>query len=116
MREVGALLDAKAFHGKRTARKQLQWLAQPAGCRSAGRGASTRSRPATSVAGRRDRRVLPRRWRSGSASATALLGDPGTLLLDEPVNGLTPRASGGSGCWCAGWPPRGRTIVVSSHL
>ena len=36
----------------------------------------------------------------------ALLGDPRTLILDEPVNGSTPRARGGCASSCVPWPPK----------
>jgi ABC-2 type transport system ATP-binding protein len=38
--------------------------------------------------------------------AAALLGDPAVLVLDEPANGLTPRASGGCATCSAAWPPK----------
>ena len=58
------------------------------------------------------------RWVCGSASglAAALLGDPGTLVLDEPANGLDPAGV----LWLRealrGFAAQGRTILVSSHL
>ena len=49
--------------------------------------------------------------------AAALLGDPRTLILDEPVNeGSTPRACSGSASSCVPWPPKDEPSSVSSHL
>ena len=45
--------------------------------------------------------------------ASALLGDPGTLILDEPVNGRTPRASCGSAPCSQAWPTGSRTSFVA---
>ena len=48
--------------------------------------------------------------------ASALLGDPGTLLLDEPVNGLDPEGIRGSATCLKALAAEGRTVFVSSHL
>ena len=115
MREVGALLDAKAFHGKRTARKHLQWLAQAGGLPQTRVDEVIDQVGLTSVAGRRIGGFsLGMAQRLGIA--TALLGDPGTLLLDEPVNGLDPEGIRWFRLLVRRLAAEGRTIVVSSHL
>jgi ABC-2 type transport system ATP-binding protein len=115
LHEVGALLEARAIHTGRSARNHLIALAQTTGI------PKTRVDELIDVVGLRD--VARKRVKSFSLGmgqrlgiATALLGDPSTLVLDEPVNGLDPegirwirellkeRAAGG------------RTVLVSSHL
>jgi ABC-2 type transport system ATP-binding protein len=115
MHEVGALLEARAVHTGRSARNHLLALAQTCGI------PKSRVDELIDVVGLHD--VARKRVRSFSLGmgqrlgiATALLGDPSTLVLDEPVNGLDPegirwirellkeRAAGG------------RTVLVSSHL
>ena len=115
LREVGALLEARAFHPGRSARAHLAALA-------AGNGIP-RSRVEevlglvglAEVAGRRAGGFsLGMGQRLGIAAA--LLGDPGVLLLDEPVNGLDPEGIR----WVRGLlrslAADGRTVLVSSHL
>ena len=89
LRHVGALLEARAIHPGRSARNHLRWLADSNGIDR------RRVDDVLDLVGLAD--VADRR--SGGFSlgmgqrlgiATALLGDPGTLLLDEPVNGLDP--------------------------
>jgi ABC-2 type transport system ATP-binding protein len=115
LREVGALLEARAIHTGRSARNHLLALAQTSGI------PVSRVDELLDVVGLRE--VARKRVKSFSLGmgqrlgiATALLGDPNTLVLDEPVNGLDPegirwirellkeRAAGG------------RTVLVSSHL
>ena len=50
------------------------------------------------------------------ALAAALLGDPETLVLDEPATGWTRPGCCGCAPCCAAWPSQGRTVLVSSHL
>jgi ABC-2 type transport system ATP-binding protein len=115
MREVGALLDAKAVHGGRSAYNHLLCLAQ------------TNNLPA-----RRVGEVLElvglnevARKRSGGFSlgmgqrlgiAGALLGDPAILMFDEPVNGLDPEGILWIRNLMKALAAEGRTVFVSSHL
>jgi ABC-2 type transport system ATP-binding protein len=115
LREVGALLEARAFHPGRTARAHLEALA--AGNRI------PRSRVEevlgmvglAEAAGRRAGRFsLGMGQRLGIAAA--LLGDPGVLLLDEPVNGLDPEGIRWIRRLLRSLAAEGRTVFVSSHL
>jgi ABC-2 type transport system ATP-binding protein len=115
LREVGALLEAKAFHPGRTARAHLTALAA-----------------SNAIAGRRVDEVLSMvglagaaRKRAGTFSlgmaqrlgiAAALLGDPPVLLLDEPVNGLDPAGIHWIRDLLKSLAAQGRTVFVSSHL
>jgi ABC-2 type transport system ATP-binding protein len=114
-RQVGALLDAKAVHGGRTARTHLLSLAQLSGIPAA------RVDEVLGVVGLQD--VARRRSKGYSLGmgqrlgiAAALLGDPQVLLFDEPVNGLDPEGI----LWVRNLMKRlaseGRTVFVSSHL
>ncbi|MFF7651529.1 ABC transporter ATP-binding protein [Streptomyces sp. NPDC007983] len=115
LRTVGALLDAQAAHGSRTARDHLRCLA--VSNRLPGRRVDEvlEETGLATVAGRRVKTFsLGMRQRLGIA--TALLGDPPVLLLDEPANGLDPEGI----IWIRALLRRlageGRTILVSSHL
>lgn len=115
LRSLGSLLDASALHPARSGRNHLLWLAQTQGldgrrvdevieqvglasasCRTAG-GYS-----------------LGMRQRLGIAAA--LLGDPPTIMLDEPFNGMDPEGI----VWLRGFlralAEQGRAVLVSSHL
>ena len=115
MREVGGLLEAKAIHPGRSARAHLLTLARS--------NAITRVRVdevlelvgLTSVAGKRVGKFsLGMGQRLGIAAA--LLGDPGVLLFDEPVNGLDPEGIRWVRTLCKKLAGEGRTVFVSSHL
>jgi ABC-2 type transport system ATP-binding protein len=115
LREVGALLDAKAFHPSRTGRHHLRYLAA-----------------ANDIPGRRVDHVLDivgltsaANQRAGRYSlgmgqrlgiAAALLGDPGVLMFDEPVNGLDPEGIRWVRHLFRDLAAEGRTVFVSSHL
>ncbi|WP_426404277.1 ATP-binding cassette domain-containing protein [Streptomyces sp. R-07] len=114
-RQVGALLDAKAVHGGRSARSHLLSLAQLAGI------PAQRVDEVLGVVGLQD--VAKRRSNGFSLGmgqrlgiAAALLGDPQVLLFDEPVNGLDPEGI----LWVRNLMKKlaaeGRTVFVSSHL
>src|ERR1700746_3241223 len=89
MREVGALLDAKAMHGGRSAYNHLLCLAQTNGLPRRRVGDVLDLVGLTEVAGKRFKGFsLGMGQRLGIAAA--LLGDPAILMFDEPVNGLDP--------------------------
>ncbi len=115
MREVGALLDAKAAHTGRSAYRHLRALAATHGLPSrrvdevielVGLTGVSRKRAGAFSLGMGQRLGI----------AAALLGDPSTLILDEPVNGLDPDGV----LWVRKLLQRlaseGRTIFISSHL
>jgi ABC-2 type transport system ATP-binding protein len=115
LREVGALLEARAFHPGRSARAHLRALAAS--------NAIPRSRVEevlglvglADAAGRRAGTFsLGMAQRLGIAAA--LLGDPAVLLLDEPVNGLDPEGIRWVRDLLRSLAAEGRTVFVSSHL
>jgi ABC-2 type transport system ATP-binding protein len=115
LREVGALLETRAFHPGRSARAHLRALAAS--------NAIPRSRVEevlglvglAEVAGRRAGGFsLGMAQRLGMAAA--LLGDPQVLLLDEPVNGLDPEGIRWVRDLLRSLAAEGRTVFVSSHL
>ncbi len=115
MREVGALLDAKAIQGNRSARQHLTWLAKAGGI------PKQRVDEVLDLVGLTDvarRKVggfsLGMSQRLGIASA--LLGDPRVLLFDEPVNGLDPEGIRWIRSLLKRLAAEKRTILVSSHL
>jgi ABC-2 type transport system ATP-binding protein len=115
LREVGALLEAKAFHPGRAARSHLTALAA-----------------SNSIPRRRVNDVLEITGMEKAASrragkfslgmsqrlgiAAALLGDPRVLLLDEPVNGLDPEGIRWIRNLLRNLAAQGRTVLISSHL
>ena len=115
LRSVGALLDARAIVGGRSAANHLMWLADSNG-----------------IARRRVNEVLDivgsAMWReSGSGTfslgmnqrlgiAAALLGDPETVMFDEPINGLDPEGILWIRNLMKSLASEGRTVFLSSHL
>ena len=115
LREVGALLDAKAVHGNRSARLHLTWLARAGGIPTRRVDEVLELVGLSAVAGRKVRGFsLGMSQRLGLAAA--LLGDPATLLLDEPVNGLDPDGIRQVRVLLRKLAAEGRTVLVSSHL
>jgi ABC-2 type transport system ATP-binding protein len=115
LQEVGALLDAGAVHPGRTARTHLRALAATHGI---GRGRVDELLALVGLTDVADRRVggfsLGMSQRLGIAAA--LLGDPGVLLLDEPVNGLDPDGIRWIRQLLRSLAAEGRTVFLSSHL
>ncbi|MGR7026045.1 ATP-binding cassette domain-containing protein [Geodermatophilus sp. URMC 62] len=115
MREVGALLDAKATHPGRSAVTHLRALAVTNGI---GRGRVDEVLGMVGLGEVADQRVggfsLGMAQRLGIAAA--LLGDPAVVLLDEPVNGLDPDGIRWIRRFLRGLAAEGRTVFVSSHL
>ncbi|WP_328954064.1 ABC transporter ATP-binding protein [Kitasatospora purpeofusca] len=115
LRRVGALLDAQALHGGRTARGHLRWLAASNGLPDRRVDEVLDRVGLTGAAGRRIRGFsLGMRQRLGVAAA--LLGDPPVLMLDEPVNGLDPEGIRWIRTLLRGLAAEGRAVLVSSHL
>ncbi|HYA67518.1 MAG TPA: ATP-binding cassette domain-containing protein [Acidimicrobiales bacterium] len=115
LREVGGLLDAKAFHPSRTARSHLRWLAATNDIPLSRVDEVLDQVGLSSVGGRRAGKFsLGMSQRLGMAAT--LLGDPGVLLFDEPVNGLDPEGIRWVRHFLRGLAAEGRTVFVSSHL
>lgn len=115
LREVGALLDARAFHPARSARNHLRWLAVTNDIAPRRVDEVLDQVGLTTVAGRRAGKFsLGMSQRLGIAAA--LLGDPGVLLFDEPVNGLDPEGIRWVRHFLRALAAEGRTVFVSSHL
>lgn len=113
--EVGALLDASAVHGGRPARQHLRALATTHGLGRRRVDEVIELTGLSSVADLRAGRFsLGMSQRLGIAAA--LLGDPHTLLLDEPVNGLDPEGVLWVRTLLRGLAAEGRTVFLSSHL
>jgi ABC-2 type transport system ATP-binding protein len=115
LREVGTLLDADALHPGRTAAGHLRWLARSNGLPGRRVDEVLGLVGLAAVAGRRTGAFsLGMRQRLGLAAA--LLGDPGVLVLDEPVNGLDPEGVRSIRTLLRGLAAEGRTVLLSSHL
>ncbi|MCX5555933.1 ATP-binding cassette domain-containing protein [Streptomyces sp. NBC_00038] len=115
LRHVGALLDAQAPHGSRTARNHLRALAASNRIPERRVDAVLEEVGLASVARRRVKTYsLGMRQRLGVAGA--LLGDPPVVLLDEPSNGLDPEGIIWMRELMRALAREGRTVLVSSHL
>jgi ABC-2 type transport system ATP-binding protein len=115
MREVGALLDASAVHGGRSALNHLRWLAASNGI-GAARVVSTVEQVGLAGVARKRIRGFSLGMKQRLGIAAALLGDPAVLLFDEPVNGLDPDGVRWIRGLLRGLAADGRTVLVSSHL
>jgi ABC-2 type transport system ATP-binding protein len=115
LHEVGVLLDARGVHGGRTAFNHLWWLAQSNGIPRRRVGEALEMVGLGDSGGQRVRGFsLGMGQRLGIAAA--LLGDPATLILDEPVNGLDTEGIRWVRDLMKALAGEGRTVFVSSHL
>ncbi|MDQ0686335.1 ABC-2 type transport system ATP-binding protein [Streptomyces achromogenes] len=112
---IGALLDAKAMHGGRSAFNHLLCLAQSNGIPRSRVHEVLDTVGLTSVARKKAKGFsLGMGQRLGIAGA--LLGDPRILMFDEPVNGLDPEGIHWIRTLMKSLASQGRTVFVSSHL
>ncbi|MBY0791424.1 ABC transporter ATP-binding protein [Corynebacterium pseudokroppenstedtii] len=114
-KEVGALLETKWVHPNRSARTHLKWMAQASGISTDRVDEVLRLVGLTDVASKKAGGFsLGMSQRLGLAGA--LLGDPETLILDEPVNGLDPEGIRWVRTFLKNLAAEGRTVFVSSHM
>jgi ABC-2 type transport system ATP-binding protein len=115
LRAVGAHLDSRTFHPRRSGRAHLRALARYNGIPQArvdavietvGLGAVARRRAGTYSLGMAQRLGM----------AAVMLGDPATVVLDEPVNGLDADGVFWVRRLVRRWSGEGRTVLISSHL
>ena len=115
LREVGAMLEAKSFHPGRSARAHLSALAASNAIPGRRVEEVLGLVGLTAVAGRRAGKFsLGMAQRLGIAAA--LLGDPGVVILDEPVNGLDPEGIRWMRTLLRSLAEQGRAVLISSHL
>ena len=114
-RIVGAVLEAQGFHPRRTGLDHLLVYAAAVGAPDAraaelmqlvGIGSAARQRVGGYSLGMKQRLAL----------ATALVGDPQVLVLDEPANGLDPEGISWLRTFLQSFARSGRTVLISSHL
>ncbi|WP_430478991.1 ATP-binding cassette domain-containing protein [Streptomyces sp. P11-1] len=114
-RRVGAMLDARSFHPARTAVNHLRMLAKGAGLpvtradevlEQVGLAPVATARPKGFSLGMGQRLGL----------AAALLGEPDTLILDEPANGLDPQGIHWLREFLTRYATAGNSVLISSHL
>jgi len=115
LQHVGALLDAGALQSSRTGRNHLLWLAHSQGL-TGKRVDEVIEQVGLQTAARRRAGGYSLGMRQRLGIAAALLGDPPTLMLDEPFNGLDPEGVIWIRTLLQSLADEGRAILVSSHL
>jgi ABC-2 type transport system ATP-binding protein len=114
-RVVGAVLEAQGFHPKRTARNHLRVYASAIGVPDQ-RADQVLDLVGLGAAGDRKAGGFSLGMKQRLALATALLGDPQILVLDEPANGLDPEGIAWLRTFLQSFARSGRTVLISSHL
>lgn len=114
-RVVGSVLENEGFHPTRSARNHLRVYAAAIGVPDQ-RADEVLGLVGLSDAGGRKAGGFSLGMRQRLALATALLGDPQVLVLDEPANGLDPEGIAWLRQFLRGFARQGRTVLVSSHL
>jgi len=114
-RVVGAVLEAQGFHPSRTARDHLKVYAAAMGVPDQ-RADEVLNLVGLGGAGDRGAGGFSLGMKQRLALATALLGDPQVLVLDEPANGLDPEGIAWLRTFLRAFAASGRTVLISSHL
>ena len=114
-RHVGAVLESSGFHPGRRARDHLRVLATAAGLPLA-RVQEVLDQVGLAEAGGRRVKSFSLGMRQRLGLASALLGEPEVLILDEPANGLDPEGVHWLRRFLRGFADQGGTVLVSSHL
>ncbi|GLY52736.1 ABC transporter ATP-binding protein [Lentzea sp. NBRC 102530] len=114
-RVVGAVLEAQGFHPRRTARNHLRVYTAAIGVPDA---QADQVLTLVGLGSAADRSVggFSLGMKQRLAVATALLGDPQVLVLDEPANGLDPEGIAWLRNFLQSFARMGRTVLISSHL
>ncbi|HEU5473793.1 MAG TPA: ABC transporter ATP-binding protein [Actinophytocola sp.] len=114
-RVVGAVLEAQGFHPSRSARNHLLVYAAAMGMPDQ-RADEVLGLVGLSAVGERSAGSFSLGMKQRLALATALLGDPQVLVLDEPANGLDPEGIAWLRTFLKAFANSGRTVLISSHL
>ncbi|MCR6689995.1 ATP-binding cassette domain-containing protein [Cellulomonas sp.] len=115
MRVVGAMLDARAVHPRRTAADHLAAVARAGGV-ARSRVAETLELVGLGDAGGRRAGEFSLGMKQRLGIATALIGDPSVVIFDEPLNGLDPEGIRWARSLMRDLAAEGRTVLFSSHL
>jgi ABC-2 type transport system ATP-binding protein len=114
-RVVGAVLEAQGFHPTRTARDHLRVYCAAMGVHEQ-RADEVLNLVGLGTAATRAAGGFSLGMKQRLALATALLGDPQVLVLDEPANGLDPEGIAWLRTFLKAYAASGRTVLISSHL